>query len=83
MNNDSRKNCCVAYMPDGTPCPVVLLEEDVIKLLRLKELGVPNPKNTLRYYREIGKLKPACIGHHNVYTLDVVLTFLEAMTKKN
>ena len=69
-------------MPDGTPAPAVMLEKDLVRFLRLDELGVKNPANTLRYYRECGKLKPTRIGGHNVYTLDAVMEFLEKMTKK-
>ena len=72
----------VPLMPDGTPVPSVMLEEDLICFLRLDELGVKNPQNTLRYYREIGKLKATKIGNRNCYTVQAALDFLEAMTKK-
>ncbi len=70
----------VPVMPDGSPCPTVLLEGDLIRFLRLKELGVKNPVNTLRYYRERGKLQATRIGKHNCYTVRAVMDFLERMT---
>lgn len=70
-------------MPDGSPCPTVLLEADLVKFLRLEELGVKNPTNTLRYYREIGKLAATRIGNRNAYTLNSAMELLEALTKKN
>ena len=72
----------VPLMPDGTPAPAVMLEADLIRFLRLEELGVKNPANTLRYYREIGKLAATRIGNRNCYTVQAALDFLEEMTKK-
>lgn len=70
------------YMPDGTPVPEVMLEAELIKFLRLKELGIKNPVNTLRYYRERGILHPTRIGGHNVYTRRAACEFLEKTTRK-
>jgi hypothetical protein len=72
----------VPLMPDGTPVPAVMLEADLIRFLRLNELGVRNPGNTLRYYRERGKLRATRIGNRNCYTVQAALEFLEVMTKK-
>ena len=70
------------YMPDGRPVPEVMLESELIEFLRLKELGVKNPINTLRYYRERGKLRPTMIANRNCYTVQAAMDFLEEMTKK-
>lgn len=70
------------YMPDGTPVPEVMLEDELIKFLRLRELGIKNPANTLRYYRERGILKPTRIGNRNAYTRSSACEFLEKLTKK-
>ncbi len=74
------------YMPDGNgglqPCPEVMLECELIKFLRLEELGINNPVNTLRYYRERGKLLATTIGGRNVYTRKSACEFLEKMTRK-
>lgn len=70
------------YMPDGRPVPEVMLESELIEFLRLKELGVKNPINTLRYYRERGKLRPTVIGNRNAYTRSAACEFLEEMTRR-
>jgi hypothetical protein len=72
----------VPLMPDGTPAPAVMLEKDLIRFLRLDELGIKKPQNTLRYYRERGKLRATKIANRNCYTVQAALDFLEEMTKK-
>ena len=71
----------VPLMPDGTPAPAVMLEKDLIRFLRLDELGIRNPANTLRYYRERGKLRATRIGNRNCYTIQAALELLENLTK--
>ena len=73
----------VPLMPDGTPAPTVMLEADLIRFLRLEELGIKNPAGTLRYYRERGKLHATRLANRNCYTVRAALEFLEEMTKKN
>ncbi len=70
------------YMADGTPVPEVMLEDELVKFLRLKELGIKKPANTLRYYRERGILKPTRIGNRNAYTRTSACEFLEKLTGK-
>ena len=72
-----------ALMPDGTPAPTVLLEEDLIRFLRLRELNLANPENTLRYYRDKNMLQATRIGNRVCYTLPAVMTFLETVTDGN
>ncbi len=72
----------VPLMPDGKPVPAVMLEKDLIHFLRLKELGIRNPSNTLRYYRECKKLQVTKIGNRNCYTVQAALEFLEEITTK-
>ena len=71
------------YMSDGTPVPEVMVEDELVKFLRLKDLGVKNPTNTLRYYRERGKLKPTRIGNRIAYTRTAACEFLQELTSKN
>lgn len=82
MNDTNGHFAFVPLMPDGTPAPTVMLEADLIRFLRLRELGVKNPKNTLRYYRERGKLRATKIANRICYTVQAALEFLEEMTKK-
>lgn len=71
----------IVYMPDGKPVPEVMLESELIKFLRLEELGVKNPVNTLRYYRERGVLCATPIGNRLAYTRKSACEFLEKMTR--
>jgi hypothetical protein len=82
MNDNERHFSFVPLMPDGKPAPTVMLEADLIRFLRLNELGVKNPANTLRYYRERGKLRATKIGNRNCYTIEAALEFLKEMTTK-
>ena len=60
-----------------------MLESELIVFLRLKELGVKKPANTLRYYRERGKLRATRIGNRIAYTKTSACEFLNDLTKKN
>jgi len=81
-SDNNRLFSFMPLMPDGAPAPAVMLEADLIRFLRLDELGVKNPANTLRYYRERGKLRATRIGNRNCYTIEAALEFLQKMTKK-
>lgn len=84
MAGDKRRESMDApiYMPNGTPVPEVMLEEELVRFLRLKELGIKKPANTLRYYRERGVLKATRIGNRNAYTRTSACEFLEKLTEK-
>lgn len=71
------------FMGDGSVVPELMLESELIKFLRLEELNIKNPANTLRYYREKGLLRPCRIGGRNAYTRSSALEFLEKLTGKN
>ncbi|KKL55755.1 hypothetical protein LCGC14_2252240 [marine sediment metagenome] len=71
-----------ALYPDGTPCPTVMLEADLVRFLRLRELGIERPENTLRYYRDKGLLSATKLGGRNCYTLESAMDFLRSMTGK-
>jgi len=71
------------YVPDDKPVPEVMLESELIKFLRLDALGVRNPANTLRYYRERGILQATRIGNRNVYTRTGACEFLRLLTREN
>jgi len=53
-------------MADGNggwqPTPALLTEAEAIRFLRLDIDGPAKPENTLRYYRQKGKLKGTQIG---------------------
>jgi hypothetical protein len=71
------------YMPDGSPVPELMVEAELIEFLRMRELGIKHPPNTLKYYREQHKLKPTRIGNRNAYTRTAACEFLKEMTKEN
>ena len=74
-------------LPDGNggyePCPELLTEAEAIRYLRLNTLGLRQPANTLRYYRNKGLLNPTPISNHLFYTRRALDEFLEKITKKN
>lgn len=74
-----------SVLPDGrggfTPCPEVLTEEETIRYLRLDVDGPAKPENTLRYYRQRGKLKGTQIGKRVFYTRKSLNEFMEIMTR--
>ena len=60
-----------AVLSDGngsfTPCPELLTEQEVIKYLRLDIDSSPDPKRTLKYYRDKGELIAIKVGRKNRY----------------
>ena len=72
----------ITFSPGGQPTPEVMTEAELIKFLRLEEIGVKNPAGTLRYYREKGKLCATRISNHNLYTRTSALEFLKELTIK-
>jgi hypothetical protein len=71
----------VVFFPDGRPVPEVLIEKELIELLRLDEDGPKDPHLTIQYYREKGLLKGVRIGKRIRYTKQEVLKFLEKQTE--
>ena len=68
------------FFPDGRPVPEVLVEKELIELLRLDEDGPKDPCLTIRYYRDKGLLRGIRIGKRTRYTKQEVLKFLEKQT---
>ena len=56
-----------AILPDGTPCPTLLTEQEAIKYLRLDVNGPKNPAGTLKYYRDKGLLRAVRVGRNLRY----------------
>ena len=69
-----------SYMPDGTPVPDLLTEEEAIIFLRLDIDGPKNAKLTLKYYRDNDLLCPTKIGKRNRYQRTELLSFLDKLT---
>ena len=54
---------------------------EAIQYLRLRELGIAKPENTLRNYREKGKLRGTYLGKFLVYTKKSLDEFIDGQTK--
>ena len=44
------------------PCPELLTEQEAIRYLRLDEVNIDRPADTLRYYRKKGLLRATQVG---------------------
>ena len=71
------------YMPDGSPAPELMTEEEAIRFLRLDTDGPANPSSTLKYYRDQGLLRPTRVGKKNRYMKTELLRFLSLLTDRN
>ena len=67
-----------AVMPDGSPAPTLLTEDEAIRFLRLD--GVGNAKTTLRHYRTTAKLNCTTIGRLRLYSAAELLRFIDRQT---
>ena len=69
-------------MPDGSPVPDLLTEDEVIIYLRLDKDGPANPKKTLKYYRDREMLRGTRVGHKYCYQKKELLDFLDRATER-
>lgn len=67
------------YMPDGKPAPYVMTAQQAAEFLQI-ESG--NPDETLRNYRQTGRLRGTQISKHVRYLLPDLLRFLELQGEK-
>lgn len=65
------------------PCPELLTEEQAIRFLRLDQTNTQSPSNTLRYYREKGRLKGTRIGNKLFYHKEALVDFIRQQTDMN
>jgi len=70
------------YMPNGSPVPELLTEEETICFLRLDTNGPVHPEHTLKYYRDKGLLRPTRVGRKLRYQKKELLRFLDAVTNR-
>lgn len=76
----SNNNINTIFFPDGRLVPEVLIEKELIELLRLDENGPKDPALTIQYYRDKGLLRGIRIGKRIRYTKQEVIRFLEKQT---
>ena len=60
----------------------LLTEAEAICYLRLDALGIKNPVNSLRNYREKGELRGTYICNRLLYSLKALDEFIERRTRK-
>ena len=83
MCNDNNTTCSTTcFMPDGSPVPELLTEEEAITFLRLEADGPQHPEKTLKHYRDKGLLHPTKIGRKNRYSKNELLRFISVMTER-
>lgn len=79
MNGQSEIMLQTVFMPDGSPAPFVLTQDEAIRFLRLE--NVKHPEHTLRYYSEKGLLQGTYIGKCRFYILTELVKFTERVTR--
>ncbi|MBN1763689.1 MAG: helix-turn-helix domain-containing protein [Sedimentisphaerales bacterium] len=74
MNNPTPQTI---YQSDGKPVAFLMTEDELVKFLRLDQVNIQHPADTLRRYRDAGRLKGIQISKQILYRLPDVLEFLE------
>jgi hypothetical protein len=67
----------------GDPSPDLLTAEEAIRYLRLHEIEIKNPRETLRRYRKEGRLRGTQVGKRVYYLRGELDEFLRKMTEIN
>jgi hypothetical protein len=67
----------------GEPSPDLLTEEEAIRYLRLHEIAIKNPEETLRRYRREGHLRGTQVSKRVFYLKHELDAFLNKMTDHN
>lgn len=81
-NNKNFNWISPSFFSDGKPVPDLLTEEETIKFLRLDTSGSKNPKSTLKYYRDEGRLRATRVGRKYRYMRVELLDFLVNSTSE-
>ena len=79
MNGHNDISLATVYMPDGSPAPFVLTQNEAIRFLRIE--NVKHPEHTLRYYSEKGLLHGTYIGKCRFYTVTELVDFVGRVTR--
>jgi hypothetical protein len=67
----------------GDPCPDLLTESEAILYLRLEQIDIDHPEETLRRYRKEGLLRGTQISKRVYYLRSELDAFLRKITEKN
>jgi Helix-turn-helix domain len=73
------------FTPVGPPqlCPELLTEAEAVRYLRLDEIDVAHPEETLRRYRKLGHIRGTQVGKCVRYRRKELEAFLERITETN
>ena len=81
------KSICssIPFLPGNPPepCPELLTEKEAVRYLRLDEIDIEEPANTLRYYRKKGLLRATQVGKCIRYRRIELDCLLEKLTDVN
>lgn len=71
----------IHHMPDGTPAPAIMTTDEVIRFLRLNEIAVKRPEQTIDYYRQRG-LPALQLGRAVRFRLEDVVEWVGRLPRK-
>ena len=80
--NNSIFTCPVCFLPDGTPAPYIMTEEEAIKFLRIDTNQTKHPEMTIQHYINEGLLIPVTIGKCRKFPLPELIKFVERLSDK-
>lgn len=80
--NNSIFNYPVCFLPDGSPAPYIMTEEEAIKFLRIDTNQTKHPEMTIQHYINQGLLIPVTIGKYRKYPLTELVKFIERLSDK-
>ena len=66
-----------AVMPDGSPCPAVMTEDELVRFLRIPEVSKGNHGFVVANLRRIKDLPCFYISNKCLYPLGAILDWLE------
>ena len=69
------------YMPDGTPAPYLMTQDDLLKFLRVD--NVKFPRATVDRMRRLHGLKAVQVSRNVLFQLPDVLDFLQREQERN
>jgi hypothetical protein len=67
----------------GDPCPDLMTEQEAIRYLRLDEIEIKSPEETLRRYRKEGQLRGTQVSKRVFYLRSELDLFLKKITADN
>ena len=70
------------YMPDSSPAPYIMTEEEAIKFLRIDTNNTQHPEMTIQHYINEGLLIPVTIGKCRKFPLPELIKFVERLSDK-